>query len=244
MPLTPYTVTPALTVSTPASPLSDLDQFIAELDALSSGSTSIPITPLTSSASSPALISPSLEFVPNLPVIPEMSLPQRPGQRSTAGTIAHPPSLYPQGEYPPQSHSYSSSILDDYRQVSYDQYPPQQPYTAPPAQHSFDQSAQISPKQSSTKAGKKRARPSKVDVASPPGSVRSSKADNKDLPAVLVREKKQKACANCRRAKLKCIVEDGESDCVRCQARKEKCIFYPRNHVSQNFEGIKLTILG
>jgi hypothetical protein len=50
---------------------------------------------------------------------------------------------------------------------------------------------------------------------------------------VLVREKKQKACANCRRAKLKCIVE-GDGDCVRCKARKEKCVFYPRSHVSGN----------
>ncbi|ORX37401.1 hypothetical protein BD324DRAFT_626030 [Kockovaella imperatae] len=49
-------------------------------------------------------------------------------------------------------------------------------------------------------------------------------------PAVLVREKKQKACSNCRRAKLKCIVEDGEADCVRCKARKERCVFYPRTH--------------
>lgn len=52
------------------------------------------------------------------------------------------------------------------------------------------------------------------------------------LPSVLVREKKQKACANCRRAKLKCIVEGNETDCVRCRARKERCIFYPRGHVS------------
>lgn len=55
--------------------------------------------------------------------------------------------------------------------------------------------------------------------------------DSKDgLPSILVREKKQKACANCRRAKLKCIVEDGETDCVRCRARKERCVFYPRGH--------------
>ncbi|EIW72567.1 hypothetical protein TREMEDRAFT_58737 [Tremella mesenterica DSM 1558] len=53
---------------------------------------------------------------------------------------------------------------------------------------------------------------------------------NSTMPAVLIREKKQKACANCRRAKLKCIVEPGEADCVRCRARQEKCIFYPRTH--------------
>lgn len=51
-------------------------------------------------------------------------------------------------------------------------------------------------------------------------------------PAVLVREKKQKACSNCRRAKLKCMLDDGETDCVRCKSRREKCVFYPRNYVS------------
>jgi hypothetical protein len=57
-------------------------------------------------------------------------------------------------------------------------------------------------------------------------------AESPAPPAVLIREKKQKACANCRRAKLKCIVDDGETDCIRCKARKEKCVFYPRGHVS------------
>jgi hypothetical protein len=51
-------------------------------------------------------------------------------------------------------------------------------------------------------------------------------------PAVLIREKKQKACSSCRRAKLKCMVEEGNVECVRCRSRKEKCIFYPRGHVS------------
>ncbi|WVQ77017.1 hypothetical protein IAR50_006696 [Cryptococcus sp. DSM 104548] len=49
-------------------------------------------------------------------------------------------------------------------------------------------------------------------------------------PAVLTREKKQKACSNCRKAKLKCIVEPNQTLCVRCNSRKEKCIFYPRGH--------------
>ncbi|ODO05929.1 hypothetical protein I350_04990 [Cryptococcus amylolentus CBS 6273] len=49
-------------------------------------------------------------------------------------------------------------------------------------------------------------------------------------PAVLTREKKQKACSNCRKAKLKCIVEPNQTLCVRCHSRKEKCIFYPRGH--------------
>jgi hypothetical protein len=52
-----------------------------------------------------------------------------------------------------------------------------------------------------------------------------------------VREKKQKACANCRRAKLKCIVENNQTDCVRCRARKERCVFYPRGHVSRRVYG-------
>ncbi|BEI84348.1 hypothetical protein CcaverHIS002_0409520 [Cutaneotrichosporon cavernicola] len=51
-----------------------------------------------------------------------------------------------------------------------------------------------------------------------------------ELPSVLVREKKQKACANCRRAKLKCIVNDDFTECVRCLSRKERCVFYPRGH--------------
>ena len=68
----------------------------------------------------------------------------------------------------------------------------------------------------------------------PSGSTSKAKSSNtvESPPAVLVREKKQKACSNCRRAKLKCIVDKGETDCVRCKARKEKCVFYPRSHVS------------
>lgn len=61
-------------------------------------------------------------------------------------------------------------------------------------------------------------------------------------PAVLVREKKQKACANCRRAKLKCIVEEGLTECVRCLSRKERCIFYPRAHVSVWHNGPMLSL--
>lgn len=71
------------------------------------------------------------------------------------------------------------------------------------------------------------------DVGGPPSPKGKDRADSDGgLPAVLVREKKQKACANCRRAKLKCIVESGQTDCVRCRARTEKCVFYPRSHVS------------
>ncbi|KLT44329.1 hypothetical protein CC85DRAFT_283571 [Cutaneotrichosporon oleaginosum] len=51
-----------------------------------------------------------------------------------------------------------------------------------------------------------------------------------ELPSVLIREKKQKACANCRRAKLKCMIEEGDKECVRCITRKERCVFFPRGH--------------
>ena len=97
--------------------------------------------------------------------------------------------------------------------------------------------------ESESKAGpaKKRSRrPSNLlmDPSSPNGKNGSSSgkkakssAAPDSPPAVLIREKKQKACSNCRRAKLKCIVEDGDGDCVRCKARKEKCVFYPRSHV-------------
>ncbi|WWC58781.1 uncharacterized protein I303_101325 [Kwoniella dejecticola CBS 10117] len=49
------------------------------------------------------------------------------------------------------------------------------------------------------------------------------------VPAVLTREKKQKACTNCRKAKLKCILEHGSTECIRCKSRKEKCVFFPRS---------------
>ncbi|WWD17687.1 hypothetical protein CI109_102128 [Kwoniella shandongensis] len=52
---------------------------------------------------------------------------------------------------------------------------------------------------------------------------------SKDSLAVLIREKKQRACSNCRKTKLKCVVEPGETICVRCKAREEKCVFYPRS---------------
>ncbi len=79
-------------------------------------------------------------------------------------------------------------------------------------------------------APKKRPRQSSTSQ-NPSQSDKTSPASPKAPPSVLVREKKQKACANCRRAKLKCIVESGDADCVRCRARKERCIFYPRSHV-------------
>jgi len=70
---------------------------------------------------------------------------------------------------------------------------------------------------------------------SPPARQPSNNADqNPELspPTILTREKKQRACANCRKAKLKCIVDQGSSECIRCRSRKEKCVFYPRGHVS------------
>lgn len=86
--------------------------------------------------------------------------------------------------------------------------------------------------------GRKRARTASTtgdDRISPGRDVKFDPKGENGMPSVLVREKKQKACANCRRAKLKCIVEDNETDCVRCRARKERCIFYPRGHVSRLF---------
>ena len=75
---------------------------------------------------------------------------------------------------------------------------------------------------------KKRIRNSSISMH-PSQSPASPKVDTH--PNVLVREKKPKACASCRRAKLKCIVEEGNTDCLRCKFRKQRCIFYPRSHV-------------
>ena len=104
-------------------------------------------------------------------------------------------------------------------------------------------------------SGKKRSRrPSAIQTDRPDSSSGTGKPDLKkgkgtapdasvagSPPAVLVREKKQKACSNCRRAKLKCIIDDGETDCVRCTARKERCVFYPRSHVSSPLSSARRT---
>lgn len=84
-------------------------------------------------------------------------------------------------------------------------------------------------------AARKRSRTDSVALEdgrqpTPPKKGSKVKDDGEEPPSVLVREKKQKACANCRRAKLKCIVEGNETECVRCRARKERCVFYPRGH--------------
>jgi len=68
---------------------------------------------------------------------------------------------------------------------------------------------------------------------SQPGHGQQSQQPVESPPSILTREKKQKACAGCRRAKLKCITEEGQTECIRCRARSEKCYFYPRNHVSK-----------
>lgn len=94
--------------------------------------------------------------------------------------------------------------------------------TSPRKRISLPVTAVVSPQQSPDTTPRKRLSfQSKPDSVSPGG----------ETPAVLVREKKQRACANCRRAKLKCIVHAGKTECVRCISRKEKCIFYPRSHV-------------
>jgi hypothetical protein len=71
-----------------------------------------------------------------------------------------------------------------------------------------------------------RATPTRKRTDDPP----PAKKIKEELPSVLVREKKQKACTNCRRAKLKCIVKPPSAACVRCSARKEACVFQPRGH--------------
>lgn len=89
--------------------------------------------------------------------------------------------------------------------------------------HSNSQSDAISPP-SATATGRKAQSASAISQA--------AQGSSDSPPPVLVREKKQKACANCRKAKLKCMMDDGQTECVRCRSRKEKCIFYPRSHVS------------
>ncbi|KAF9514496.1 hypothetical protein BS47DRAFT_1343075, partial [Hydnum rufescens UP504] len=43
--------------------------------------------------------------------------------------------------------------------------------------------------------------------------------------------KKQKACLNCRRSKLKCVVDEEHGGaCVRCLTRSEECRFKSRTH--------------
>lgn len=39
------------------------------------------------------------------------------------------------------------------------------------------------------------------------------------------REKRSRACAHCRRAKVKCIREDNSVSCKRCQAQKIQCVY-------------------
>lgn len=39
------------------------------------------------------------------------------------------------------------------------------------------------------------------------------------------KEKRPKACANCRRAKVKCIKDDNEGNCKRCQAQGIQCVY-------------------
>ncbi|KAF8311000.1 hypothetical protein DL93DRAFT_2083956 [Clavulina sp. PMI_390] len=47
---------------------------------------------------------------------------------------------------------------------------------------------------------------------------------------IVVKDKKQKACLNCRRSKLKCVVSTEGAACVRCATRKEECRFKTRAH--------------
>ena len=165
------------------------------------------------------------------------------GQRN--GSITHPPAYLQHGDPTPYQRSevYQPGSHSDFR-PSYDIHPHQSSQlhyplgSVPPPPNPRRGSAASkqavgnynSTEPKTAKTGKKRGRP--VETASPPKI--TEPPVNVNLPSVLVREKKQKACANCRRAKLKCIVEEGKTDCVRCEARKEKCVFYPRSHVSRS----------
>lgn len=112
---------------------------------------------------------------------------------------------------------------------------PGRPLMPPDGRNYFDSPSQRRTSVSNT-AQRKRSRtastvPEDGRQNSPPKKEKKEKdKDTDEPPSVLVREKKQKACANCRRAKLKCIVEGNETECVRCRARKERCVFYPRGH--------------
>nr|XP_019049434.1 hypothetical protein I302_03223 [Kwoniella bestiolae CBS 10118]OCF28364.1 hypothetical protein I302_03223 [Kwoniella bestiolae CBS 10118] len=80
-----------------------------------------------------------------------------------------------------------------------------------------------SPTTASSSSARRESEPTKHSTQVYPTTISIS------VPSVLTREKKQKACTNCRKAKLKCILEQGSQECVRCKVRKEKCIFFPRS---------------
>ena len=58
--------------------------------------------------------------------------------------------------------------------------------------------------------------------------------DMSDLTQLAVQEKKQKACTNCRKSKLKCLMDVGAKSCSRCRIRGERCVFRPRGYVSNS----------
>lgn len=193
-----------------------------------------------------------------------MSAPPRPSSSvrhlSQAGVNISPPAVlpqYPPSSYPPRTPSVPqapsasevrhapSSVMNGHGAPPPDTHRhfrgPNRGDDEPP-QPSGSQAPPTPAPTGEMKVQKKRARrPSTSQM--PPQSPSSPKLDG-GLPSVLVREKKQKACANCRRAKLKCIVETDGTDCVRCKARKERCIFYPRSHVGLSWVTFSAQLIG
>jgi len=108
--------------------------------------------------------------------------------------------------------------------------------TEAPRVHSRSPASPIAPMHPARSNQSSIPQPSAVHTKSTPNSVTLSGTPAKDPPAILLRDKKQKACANCRRAKLKCIFGD-DTICVRCKARKEQCVSYPRAHVRTSLDG-------
>lgn len=158
------------------------------------------------------------------------ALPQRPPTRGSKPTApAYQPVFWQIAD--PSQPRIDPALIPS--QSSYTPYPqsiaPSAPAVPPPPPGPRPSSS----RQSVSAPGPSKKRQRTIQPAAPsPASSERSKPDPPAPPAVLVREKKQKACANCRRAKLKCIVGDDQTDCIRCMARKEKCVFYPRSLVS------------
>lgn len=168
------------------------------------------------------------------------ALPQRPSDRTPSVPPPHPPQFPNRERSHPSLERNTGAGPSTTPQSIYwkvptpEQVPSQRPiHGSPPPPRPKPLHDQP---QSMSGPVRKRQKSKPTSAATPPLAhvAESSKVAKSavDPPAVLTREKKQKACSNCRKAKLKCIVGEDQSDCVRCLARKEKCVFYPRNLVS------------
>ncbi|KAK8866107.1 hypothetical protein IAR55_001258 [Kwoniella newhampshirensis] len=157
--------------------------------------------------------------------VPDSSNPKASQPRS--GSTMSFPNLGPSSSTAPEARHMLASSSSSSTNLA----PPSDP--APSVPPSF-----VSSSSSASKSVKKRARQSSLaDSSAPSGETQNESstqtkpgaASTKDSLAVLIREKKQRACSNCRKTKLKCVVEAGETVCVRCKAREERCVFYPRS---------------